>query len=54
MSNYKLYNKFLLQVSWAKDHKVATTGTITIRVFDNDGYNVYRKVSEKELKINFC
>lgn len=38
------YSVIFLQISWAKDHKVATTGTIIVRVFDNEGYNAYRKV----------
>ncbi|XP_066912906.1 translocon-associated protein subunit delta-like [Clytia hemisphaerica] len=36
------------QISWAKDHKKATTGKINIKVFNNEGYNAYRKAQRNE------
>nr|XP_057296774.1 translocon-associated protein subunit delta-like [Hydractinia symbiolongicarpus] len=32
------------QISWTKDHKKATTGTVVVNIFNEDGYTAYRKV----------
>merc|ERR1719487_2175544 len=31
------------QVSWVKDHKKAVVGSIPINLYDDEGYNAYRK-----------
>jgi len=36
------------QVSWVKDHKKAETGTISIKMFDDEGYTAYRKQQRAE------
>merc|ERR1712168_337923 len=36
------------QVSWAKDHKKAVTGAITLKMFNDEGYAAYRKAQRSE------
>merc|ERR1712142_226300 len=36
------------QVSWSKDHKQAVTGTIAVKMYDDDGYTAYRKAQRTE------
>jgi len=36
------------QVSWVKDHKKAPTGTIAIKMYDEEGYTAYRKQQRSE------
>jgi len=36
------------QVSWVKDHKKAITGSIPIKMYDDEGYTAYRKAQRSE------
>lgn len=36
------------QLSWVKEHKKATTGSISIKLFNDDGYTAYRKAQRSE------
>jgi len=36
------------QVSWVKDHKKAETGSILIKMYDDEGYTAYRKAQRND------
>merc|ERR1711973_1007172 len=36
------------QVSWVKDHKKAQTGSLLIKMYDDEGYTAYRKAQRSE------
>merc|ERR1712023_589067 len=36
------------QISWVKDHKKAVTGSIAIKLFNDEGYTAYRKIQRSE------
>ena len=38
------------QVSWVKEHNKAQTGTINIKMYDNEGYVAYRKAQRNQGK----
>ena len=40
-----IHVSFLIQVSWSSEHKKAVKGDIPIKIYDEEGYSAYRKVS---------
>jgi len=41
-------NSNTYQISWVKEHKKATTGTINVKVYDDEGYTNFRKQQRSE------